>query len=83
LFSLAGAFGDAAFNVNMAMTAVEQVMLRQAARSVLLMDSSKFGRKSLARVCGLDEVDQIITDEGAPQPWRDQLADRLVIAPTV
>lgn len=81
LFSLTGIFDDNAFNVNLAMAQVEQVMMQQAARCVLLLDSTKFGRKSLARVCGVGEVDQIITDDGVTGEWRRLLADRLIIAP--
>lgn len=81
LFSLAGVYGDDAFNQNLAMAQVEQAMMRQAARSVLLMDAAKFGRKSLARVCGLAEVDQIITDQAIEQSWRERLGTRLVVAP--
>lgn len=80
LFSLAGIYGDEAFNQNLAMAQVEQAMMRQAARSILLMDSSKFGRKSLARVCGLGEVDQIVTDSAVSSEWRDRLDTRLVVA---
>ncbi|MCC7192763.1 MAG: DeoR/GlpR transcriptional regulator [Phycisphaeraceae bacterium] len=80
LFSLAGIYGDEAFNQNLAMAQVEQAMMRQAARSILLMDSSKFGRKSLARVCGLGEVDQIVTDSAISSEWRDRLDTRLVVA---
>jgi DeoR/GlpR family transcriptional regulator of sugar metabolism len=81
LFSLAGIFGNEAFNQNLMMAQVEQAMLRQAVVSMMLMDSSKFGRKSLARVCGLEEVDHIITDAGVDQTWRDQLGHRLVTVP--
>jgi DeoR/GlpR family transcriptional regulator of sugar metabolism len=79
LFSLAGIYGDEAFNQNLAMAQVEQAMLRQAARGVLLMDATKFGRKSLARVCGLAEVDQIISDANLEQSWRDRLGERLIV----
>jgi DeoR/GlpR family transcriptional regulator of sugar metabolism len=79
LFSVAGIYGDEAFNQNLAMAQVEQAMLRQAARSVLLMDATKFGRKSLARVCGLSEVDQIVSDSNVEQTWRDRLGERLVV----
>lgn len=82
LFSLAGIYQGEAFNINLPMAQVEQVMMRQAARSVLLMDSGKFGRKSLVRVCGLDEVDQIITDAAVADTWIDDLGDRLVVAST-
>lgn len=81
LFSLAGIYGEEAFNLNMLMAQVEQAMMRQAARSVMLMDSAKFGRKSLARVCGLSEVDQIIADRGVDPAWRQRLGERLVVAP--
>ena len=82
LFSLAGIYDDAAFNMNLQMARVEQVMMQQATESVMLMDSSKFGRKSLARVCGLDEVDRIITDSGVDDQWRERLEKTLVVAPT-
>ena len=80
MFSLAGIYDDACFNTNLSMARLEQVMMQQATRSVLLMDSSKFGRKSLARVCGVEEIDDIITDPGVDRIWRDRLGDRLVIA---
>lgn len=80
LFSLAGIYGDAAFNINLTMAEVEQVMMKQAARAVMLMDSSKFDRKSLVRVCGLGEVDGIIADSGVGDAWREQLSDRLTVA---
>lgn len=82
LFSLAGIYDDAAFNLNLAMAQVEQLMIRQAAKSVLLMDSSKFGRQSLVRVCGLNEVDQIVTDEAISDEWRTRMGDRLSVAPS-
>jgi len=80
LFSLAGIYGDAAFNINLDMARVEQVMMQQAAESVLLMDASKFGRKSLVRVCGLGEVDQVITDDQIEAEWQETLGDRLSVA---
>ncbi len=79
-FSLAAIHEDAAYNINLDMARVEQQMLQQAARSVLLMDSAKFGRKSLVRICSLNEVDQIVTDSGIDPSWREQLGDRLVVA---
>ena len=80
LFSVAGIYGQDAFNQNLAMAQVEQVMLQQAARSVLLMDSSKFARKTLARVCSLSEVEHIITDPGIEPAWREQLDRQLIVA---
>lgn len=81
LFSVAGIFGDDAFNSNLAMAQVEQVMMQQAAQSVLLMDATKFGRKSLARVCSLGEVDRLITDDQIDPAWVERLEGRLTVAP--
>ena len=81
LFSTVGIYGEDCFNLNLEMARTEQIMMRQATRSVMLMDASKFGRKSMARVCSLAEVDHIITDEGVDDVWRDRLADRLTVAP--
>lgn len=80
LLSLAGIFDDEAYNLNLEQAEVEKVMIRQAARAVMLMDSTKFGRKSLARVCGLDEVERIITDSAISEKWTSRLGDRLVLA---
>ena len=80
LFSLAGIFDDEAYNLNIEQAEVEKVMIHQAARAIMLMDATKFGRKSLARVCGLDEVEQIITDAAVSEKWPGRLGDRLIIA---
>ncbi len=80
LFSLAGVYERETFNINLAQAEVERTMLSQAARSVLLMDASKFGRKSLARVCGVDEIEQIVTDRAISEKWTRRFGDRLVVA---
>ena len=56
------------------------MVMRQATRSVMLMDSGKFGRKSLIRVCHVNEVDQIVTDSGIDSAWRERLGDQLLVA---
>lgn len=44
-------------------TRVKQAMIRAAARRVLLVDSSKFGRVALHRFAGLDDFDAVYTDD--------------------
>lgn len=39
-------------------------MIKAAERTIVLADSSKFGKKSFGRICSLDEIDEIITDSG-------------------
>ncbi|GAB6085778.1 DeoR/GlpR family DNA-binding transcription regulator [Alkaliphilus crotonatoxidans] len=41
---------------------LKQMMMRAAEKKVLVSDSSKFGRKSFAKVCEIDSLDLIITD---------------------
>ena len=69
-----GAFGLAAEGPSESVrgfAAVKRVMLQRAARSHLLIDSQKFGRKGLALVGGLDEFESIIADA---QPKGDLLS---------
>jgi DeoR/GlpR family transcriptional regulator of sugar metabolism len=80
LFSLAGVYDDECYNQNLAMAEVEQAMMRQAARSILLMDSSKFGRKSLARVCSAGDVESIVTDADISDRWRNRFGEQLIVA---
>lgn len=46
--------------------AIKRAMIRRSATSHLLIDSEKFGRRGLARVGSLDEIDSIVVDR-APQ----------------
>lgn len=39
-------------------------MISVAQKTIVLADSSKFGKRGFGRICGLDEVDQVITDNG-------------------
>lgn len=41
-----------------------QKMMKCASKTIVLADSSKFGRQGFGRICRLDEVDTIITDSG-------------------
>ncbi len=43
---------------------IQNQMRQSATRTIVLADSSKFGRCSLAKICSLKEVDAIITDSG-------------------
>jgi DeoR family transcriptional regulator of aga operon len=39
-------------------------MITVAQRTIVLADSSKFGKRGFGRICGIEEVDTIITDKG-------------------
>lgn len=61
---------DGIFNINQMMADMDNAMMKAADRVILLADSSKFGRSGLARVCGLDNVDIIISDNGLDATWK-------------
>lgn len=50
-------------------------MIKAAQKIIVLADSSKFGRKGFGRICGLEDVDQIITDSGIDNKTKDRLIE--------
>ena len=52
-------------NVNLPETEIKRLILRSSQRRVVCADASKLGQVALAHVCDLDDVDLLITDEGA------------------
>ena len=66
------------------LVAAERRLIDRAEQVILLVDSSKFNASSGAIVCGLDEIDVIVTDEGIPEALRDiftKAGIRLLVAP--
>jgi DeoR family transcriptional regulator of aga operon len=39
-------------------------MIESSQRIIVLADSTKFGKRGFGRICGIEEVDHIITDDG-------------------
>lgn len=60
--SVAGLSAGQLYNQNLLLVQAEQRMIQQSQQVVLLLDSGKFGQQALARLCGLEEVDVIVTD---------------------
>ncbi len=61
---------------NILETQVKRAMIESASEVVVMLDSSKFGRKSLMRVLEFPEIDHLITDWNAPQSLLDGLRQR-------
>lgn len=74
VLSAAGIAEEGLFNAHLLLAETEQAMLRAAGRCIVVADSSKFGRKSLTLVAGLDAVDVVVSDEGLPRQWREFVA---------
>ncbi len=49
---------------NMMEAQLNKKMIAAAQKTIVLADSSKFGKRGFGRICGLEDVDQVITDEG-------------------
>ncbi len=51
-------------------------MIKSAQKTIVLTDSSKFGKKGFGKICEIDEIDCIITDEGITQNYKEKLEER-------
>lgn len=54
---------------------LNQKMLCSVQRTIVLSDSSKFGKRSLAKICDLHFIDEIITDKGLSKTTKDKLIE--------
>jgi len=64
-------------NVTFVEVEVKRAMMAAARQVVVVADSSKFEHRALASVCGLDDVDLIITDDALDQSLRPRYGERL------
>jgi len=39
-------------------------MIKAAQKTIVVADSTKFGKRGFGRICGLEEIEQVITDKG-------------------
>ena len=72
-----------AFTPNIEEAYLNEIMIDIAKEVILVADSSKFNRKSLAHICPPSKIDVIITDEGLAEADRNLLEDsgiRVLIA---
>jgi DeoR family glycerol-3-phosphate regulon repressor len=63
VMSAGGLNGDAVTDANSEAVAVKRAMLRQAKRSVLVLEKRKFNFPQFEQVCSLEEIDDLVTDE--------------------
>ena len=43
---------------------LNKCMINMAQRVIVLADHTKFGKRGFSKICGLDEIDEIVTDKG-------------------
>lgn len=54
---------------------LNRIMMKAAQKVIILADSSKFGLRGLSKICDVSEIDQVITDNKAPQKYLEKLND--------
>jgi DeoR family transcriptional regulator, aga operon transcriptional repressor len=55
---------------------INRLMAQRAQHVAIVADRSKLGRRTFARVCGVDEIDVVVTDAAADAPAVAALADK-------
>lgn len=48
-------------------------MIAASQKVIVLTDSTKFGKRGFGRICGIEEVNQVITDSGIPDHYVNHL----------
>ena len=69
-----GIVAEGIYNSNSLLVETERTMMACGQQVIVVADHSKFGRLSLAKLCGLDEVSRIIVDGGLGDEHREMLA---------
>lgn len=75
LLGCGGIREEGLYNQNSLLVDAERRMLDAADRRILVADSTKFGQAELVRLCGLDRIDCLVTDDGVTDAWRARLED--------
>ena len=84
VLSIAGADRRGYYNSNLLLVETERCMMRSADRTIIVADSTKFGRSSLARMLEWNQVDTLVVDEDLSTLWRDRIDEldtNLILAP--
>ena len=55
---------------NMMEASLNRVMMQTAQKTIVLADSSKFGRRGFGRICSMERIDCIVTDDGISEQYR-------------
>ena len=55
---------------------IKQAIFAAADRKILAVDSTKFDRIAFARVCDVDEIDTVVTDEKPADRWIEYLKNK-------
>lgn len=74
MLGASGASPDGLYDYSLEDTEIKRALIARADRTVALIDSSKFNRMSIVKVCDLDALDILISDAPPPDVLRGALA---------
>jgi DeoR/GlpR family transcriptional regulator of sugar metabolism len=66
IMSCGGITAEGITNSHGLLIEIQRAMIQAARRVIFCIDSSKFGRQSISKLCDLEIVDTIVTDKAAP-----------------
>lgn len=74
ILSVAAVNDEGYFNNDLLLVETERAMMRAADEVIVVADSTKFGRSSLAHICELSDVDKLVADSSLGEHWHDVLS---------
>jgi DeoR family transcriptional regulator, fructose operon transcriptional repressor len=74
VLSVAGVNERGFYNSNMLLVETERAMMHAADQVIVVADSTKFGKQSLAHLCPLNAVQTLVVDEQLSKPWQETIA---------
>jgi DeoR/GlpR family transcriptional regulator of sugar metabolism len=73
VLSVAGVNERGFYNSNLLLVETERAMMHAADRVIVVADSTKFGRQSLAHLCPLGAVQTLVVDDQLSSRWQEQI----------
>ncbi len=78
IMSCGGITAEGITNSHGLLIEIQRAMINAARRVIFCIDSTKFGRQSISKLCDLDVIDAVVTDSAAPAEFLDLLRKRKV-----
>ena len=73
ILSVAAVNDEGVFDNNVLLVGTEKAMTNAADEVIFVVDSSKFGHRSLVHLRELDAVKNLVVDNGISEDWRSKL----------
>lgn len=73
VLSVAGVSDEGYYNSNLLLVETERAMMQAADEVIVVADSTKFGHKSLTRLCDLGDIDVLVVDRELSEDWQAKI----------